>query len=375
MSERRRFLFAGGGTGGHVFPALAIAEAIRVMDEEAAMHFAGSRNKIEARVVPQNGHTFHPIWISGIQRSFSFSTLLVPLKLAVSLVQSWILLRRVRPSAVVGTGGYVSGPVLYVASLCGYPTLIQEQNEYPGITTRLLARRVDEVHIAFERTKELLPRTSHIEMSGNPVRLQSNAITREEARSKFGLPDGGPVVFVFGGSQGSRAINTEIRNMLPKLRDAGVRLLWQTGRPDYAEIKKAAAGSGASVSVYEFIDDMCSAYAASDLVICRAGAASIAELTALGLPSILVPYPYAAANHQFHNAQALVQLGASRMIEDKNIAGLGDMLFPLIDDREMLKRMSLAAREAGRPDAARRIAQAVLRLAERHKQGGSDEHI
>ncbi|MDX9757531.1 MAG: undecaprenyldiphospho-muramoylpentapeptide beta-N-acetylglucosaminyltransferase [Bacteroidota bacterium] len=358
-----RVIFAGGGTGGHLFPGIAIAEALRELHPGCEISFVGSRGRIESRVVPKYGYPFDAVWIAGLQRAFSLRTLLLPLKLLVSLGQSWRILRRRRPHVVVGTGGYVSGPLLYVAARSGRRALIHEQNEYPGITTRKLAPLVDEVHITFPSSARLLPAAKRLVESGNPVRPSLRRRDTGDARVFFGLHPARTTLFVFGGSLGARSINRALRPLVPRLVREEFQLIWQTGTADFTELQSLGALYREQVVVRPFIDEMDLAYSAADLVLCRAGATSLAELTALGIPSLLVPYPHAAADHQYRNAVALAEQGAAQVLRDEELGRLERELFGLLDSRAALARMAEAATAAGRPRAAYDIATAVLRLA------------
>lgn len=366
MSAPLTVVFAGGGTGGHLFPGIAIAEALRVLRPDARISFAGSAAKIEARVVPAHGYAFDPIWISGLRRSFSLATALLPLKLVVSVLQSARLLRRRRPQVVVGTGGYVSGPVLWTAARLGLRTLIHEQNEYPGATTRTLAGLVDEVHITFESSAQHLRTARRVVRSGNPVRPSLRRIDTAEARARFGLDPAQPVVFVFGGSLGAASINRAVRASLDRLAEAGLQVLWQTGAADLTMARSAAASHGGIV-VQPFIDDMAAAYSAASLVVCRAGATSLAELSALAVPALLIPYPHAAADHQRRNARAMEAAGAAAYLDDDALAGsdqraFGDRVLALAGDGDALVAMATRAAQMARPDAARSIAEAIITL-------------
>ncbi|MBE0643459.1 MAG: undecaprenyldiphospho-muramoylpentapeptide beta-N-acetylglucosaminyltransferase [Bacteroidetes bacterium] len=369
MSQALRVIFAGGGTGGHLFPGIAIAEALRELRPDCSISFVGSRNRIEARMVPKYGYPFDAVWIAGLQRRFSLRTALLPLKLVVSLVQSWNILRRRKPHVVVGTGGYVSGPLLYVAARTGRRTLIHEQNEYPGITTRKLAPLADEVHVTFASSERLLGGAKRLVRSGNPVRLSLRRSDTGDARVHFGLHPARTTLFVFGGSLGAHSINRALRPLVPRLVREEYQLIWQTGSADYEELKSLGALYREQVIVRPFIDEMDRAYSAADLVLCRAGATSIAELTALGIPSLLVPFPHAAADHQYKNAVALAQDGASLVLRDEELERLERELFSLLDDGPTLARMAEAASAAGSPHAAFDIAEAVIRLAEQGAGG------
>ncbi len=311
-----KVLFAGGGTGGHLFPAIAIADELRRRFPLCQIVFVGTKEKIEARVVPQKGYTFRTIWISGFHRNLRISNLLFPFKVIVSLIQSWSIIRSVQPDAVVGTGGYVSGPVVYVATLLKIPTLIHEQNSFPGATTRFLESRVRRVCITFEQSKKYLKKKDSVVLSGNPTRASLDHVPRNEAYRYFGFDAEGnqKTLLVFGGSLGAATINTAVIHALDSFVQQGFRIIWQTGQDDYQRVVTAAnKHHSSSLWVQPFIDRMDYAYAASDLIVCRAGATTIAELTRLGKPAILVPYPYAAADHQTENARAMTQAGAAMM--------------------------------------------------------------
>lgn len=363
-----RVLFAGGGTGGHLFPGLAIAGELKALYPGAEILFVGTQRKIEARVVPEQGFAFRTIWISGFHRSLRFSNLLFPVKVIVAMMQAFSILREFRPDVVVGTGGYVSGPMLYAATLKGIPTLIQEQNSYPGETTRFLAKRVSEVHITFEESRAHLPRRDKVFLSGNPTRGALDRADAGEALRYFGFPDdpSKKTLLVFGGSLGAATINRSLERHLDALIGAGLRVIWQTGASDAEAAGKYRLRYGSDrLWVGAFIDRMEYAYAASALVLCRAGATTIAELTRLGKPAVLVPYPHAAANHQVENARSLVEAGAAVMVEDRAIgASLAETVLGLLNGGD-LAAMSATCLALGKPDAARVLARHVAALAER----------
>lgn len=364
-----RILFAGGGTGGHLFPALAIADEIRKRKPDAEITFIGTTDRVEARVVPQRGYAFLSIWISGLRRRWALSNLLFPLKVFIACVQSFFLVKKLEPDVVVGTGGYVCGPPLFIASLLGIPTLIQEQNSLPGVTTRLLAARATQVHLSFEATKQFLKRTDHVFVSGTPTAM-TEPIGREEGLSLFHLKPDRKTLLVFGGSLGASSINRAVAGILSGLRAMNVQTIWQTGELDFERMNRIIQEMHADreeplVRVYKFIDRMAYAYAACDLAVCRAGATTLAELTSLGVPAILVPYPFAAADHQRRNAEMMQREGAALMIHD---ADLGVQLLgtvqELLNDDARRATMAARARALGRPEAAATVAAAVLALAE-----------
>lgn len=368
-----KFVFAGGGTGGHLFPAIAIAEMVRQLDKDADILFVGTRKKLEARIVPARGYRFRTLWISGFHRTLSVDNLLFPLKVIVSMVQAYSILKRFSPDVVIGTGGYVSGPVLRTAAALKIPTLIQEQNSYPGVTTRMLAARVNEVHLTFERSRSYLARQDNVFVSGNPTRDDLGTAGRAEAAGYFGFEpaDRRRTLLVFGGSLGARTINRAVEQNLHALLALGVRLLWQTGDSDHGRAAAlAAAYPSSQVCVRPFVDRMDCAYALADLVICRAGATTIAELTRLGKAAILVPYPHAAADHQVENARTLVEAGAAVMVTDDLIAsGLLSSVRSLLEG-DTIDRMAGLSKKFGRPEAARTIAERVLWLAEQRRRAG-----
>jgi UDP-N-acetylglucosamine--N-acetylmuramyl-(pentapeptide) pyrophosphoryl-undecaprenol N-acetylglucosamine transferase len=361
-----RVLFAGGGTGGHLFPALAIAGEVKTLRPDAEILFVGTKQKIEARVVPAQGFGFRTIWISGFHRSLRISNLLFPVKVIVAMMQAFSILREFRPDVAVGTGGYVSGPMLFASTLRHIPTLIQEQNSYPGETTRFLAKRVNEVHITFEQSRRFLPAGGPVFLSGNPTRGSLGRADGADALRYFGFtPDPAQrTLLVFGGSLGAAAINRAVERSLEELLRNDVRVIWQTGAAD-ADAAAALRGKIGADRLWAgaFIDRMEYAYAASTLVLCRAGATTIAELTRLGKPAILVPYPRAAANHQVENARALVEAGAALMVGDDAIGErLAPMVLGLLNGRD-LPAMSARSLALGKPDAAQVLARHVLRLA------------
>lgn len=367
--DRLSILFAGGGTGGHLFPAIAIADEIRKMNPTASIAFVGTRGKIEARVVPDKGYRFYAIWISGFRRKLTAENILFPLKVVVAMVQSFFLIRKVKPSVVIGTGGYVCGPVLYVASVLGVPTLVQEQNSYPGVTTRLLSSRVDEVHISFERSRRHLKRTDNVKLTGNPTRDMVGRISREEGARYFDLDPARRTVLVFGGSLGASSINAAMMEAGSGLTSSDVQIIWQAGSADHAEVKKQIERRHQQerIKVYAFIEKMEYAYATCDLAVCRAGATTVAELERAGVPSILVPYPFASADHQTENARAMVDGGASVMIRDTELkSNLLTTIKVLLEDGTKLKKMSESAYKLSKPNAAGTIAWAAMTLAKNY---------
>ncbi len=359
LKEKLRILIAAGGTGGHVFPAIAIADEIRKVNPNAEFLFIGTKGKIEARIVPQRGYAFANIWISGFHRSFRMDTLLFLIKGVVSLVQSFFLIRKFQPNVVIGTGGYVCGPVLYIASMLGIPTIIHESNSYPGVTTRLLSTRATRIFTAFNATKQWLKQKDNVELIGTPTRNVLGTISHEHGIRFFNLDPSKKTVLIFGGSLGATSINLAVREMIHELTDAGIQFIWQTGKSDTILVDEMKTKKNTWVGV--FIDKMEYAFAAADIVVCRAGATTLAELTRLGKVAILVPYPYATADHQTFNARSLVDAGAAIMITDRNVKTmLKDEVISLLSDDKKRQRMNEACRKLGKPNAGTEIAYRIL---------------
>ena len=360
-SQPITIVLAGGGTGGHVYPALAIADALKTLKPDLNLVFVGTKDRIEARIVPQHGFRLETIWISGLRRSLHPGNLLVPLKVIVAIVQSFFLMMRLRPAAVIGTGGYVCGPVLFASTTLGIPTVIHESNSYPGITTRFLARRAQRVFLAFQDAAIWLKRTKNTEVVGTPIRSTIGSASRNQALQFFGLTEGKPVLLVLGGSQGAAAINEAVLGFADDVQTAGIQMIWQTGDHHFNEIR-GRLGNRMIGWVGPFIQSMEMAYAAADLVVSRAGATTIAELTLTGLPSVLVPYPYAADDHQTRNAQTLVNAGAAELIREQNLGELKTSVLTLLRNQDQRQAMGRAAKNLAHPNAAAIIARKVLDL-------------
>jgi UDP-N-acetylglucosamine--N-acetylmuramyl-(pentapeptide) pyrophosphoryl-undecaprenol N-acetylglucosamine transferase len=360
--EAANILLAGGGTGGHLFPALAIADEIRRLQPHARFLFLGTKGKIEERVVPQRGYDIRTIWISGFHRRLTLDNLLFPLKVVVSLVQSLFVIRQFKPDVVVGTGGYVCGPILFAASLLGIPTVIHESNSYPGVTTRLLAKRVSKIFIAFDAARRWLQRTDHVVLVGTPTRDSLGTITKADGRAFFQLSPNKRTLLVSGGSLGAASINDAVLAALADLQAADIQLIWQTGQGDFGRVQKAA-GDMKSGWIGPFIDKMEYAFGAADLVVCRSGATTLAELTRVGKPAILIPYPFAAGDHQTHNAKSLADAGAAILIADKDAKqNMKQKVLSLMSDPQLLDRMSAASAQLGRPKAGEEIAAAIMEM-------------
>jgi UDP-N-acetylglucosamine--N-acetylmuramyl-(pentapeptide) pyrophosphoryl-undecaprenol N-acetylglucosamine transferase len=362
MSRPPRILIAGGGTGGHVYPAIAIADAIRARVPEAQIAFAGTQDRLEARAVPDAGYALHPITVSGFQRRLSRRTLQFPVDLARGLMQSWKLVGTLDPDVAVGTGGYVAGPVLFMAWARGCPLLIQEQNAYAGVTNRLLSRLAARIHLAFPEAQSWVP-AHKATVTGNPIRPTLQAADPAGAREALGVPPEATVLLVMGGSLGSAALNDALeRHHAALLDDPAVHLLWQTGTRYYNALQKRLP-EHPRLRLMEYIDRMDHAYAAADAALCRAGALTCSELLATGTPAVLVPSPNVVADHQTKNARSMERAGAAEVLPEAELnARLLDAVRGLLANDARRRRMTDAAREHARPNAAAEIADDVLRL-------------
>ena len=366
MASSVRIIISGGGTGGHIFPAIAIADAIKAKAPEADILFVGAKGRMEMERVPKAGYPIKGLWISGFQRSLSAQNLLFPLKLASSLFSAWRILRSFRPQVAVGVGGFASGPLLDVATRMGIPALIQEQNSYAGVTNRLLAKRAQKICVAYSGMERYFSQEKLV-LTGNPVRTDvfSRQISKAEAASFFGLDPEKPVVLLFGGSLGALALNeatAEAGEWLNARPD--VQVIWQTGKAHFDRFKDTETGRLPQVRVLPFLERMDMAYAASDLAICRAGALTISELCLVGKPAILVPSPFVAEDHQTKNARALADQGAAVLVKNADAkAKLWPEALRLIDEPETRSKLAERIKSLGKPDAATHIAEEVFKLA------------
>lgn len=361
-----KVLISGGGTGGHIFPAIAIANTLREHQPDADILFVGAEGKMEMDKVPAAGYRIIGLPISGLQRKLSLANLAFPLKLMLSLMKARTIIRTFRPDVVVGVGGFASGPVLRMATWMKVPSLIQEQNSFAGITNRWVANAVNRVCVAYDGMEKFFP-ADRIIKTGNPVRKQVVDIhgKRQQALLKFGFTENRPVLLVIGGSLGARSINQALSAGIDKLLEAGVQVLWQTGKlfnHEAAALK--AAHPGASLVITDFIHEMDLAYAAADVVVSRAGAIAVSELCLVGKPVILVPFPFAAEDHQTKNAMALVNTAAAIHIADREA---GEKLVPevlhLIHDQTLREKLSRNILAHALPNAAEDIAKQVIALA------------
>ena len=365
-----RIVFAAGGTGGHVNPALAAAAAVREKEPDCAVLFIGTPNKIEADVVPKAGFDFTGIDVEGFSRGKSIKSILknvlVFIKAFLATGKAKKILREFKPDVVVGFGGYVSGPVLKAANKLGVRTCIHEQNAYPGVTNKMLAGKADCVMLTSPDAAKYLKCKNEPVVTGLPVRAAILRADRETAR-KTVSPDGKPVVFSFGGSLGAKSLNEVMNEIIPDYAGKGVRFVHAYGKtggwmPDALRERGVAVGDDGDVRVSEYIYDMDTFLAAADVVVCRAGASTLAELKAVGRASILIPYPYAAENHQYHNARELSDRGAAVLIEEKDLTpeALKKALDAILADDAKRASMEKAARSLSIDDAETRIADIII---------------
>ena len=372
MADELRIMIAAGGTGGHVFPAIAIADAIRSAHPSTRFLFVGTRDRMEWETVPAAGYDIAPIWISGLHRRLTLKNLLFPLKLIISLLQSRALIRRFRPHVMISCGGFVAGPAGWMASRLDVPLFLQEQNSFPGVTNRRLAAKARLIFTAFEEAARWFPNQKII-LAGNPVR--ETMITRlrdpdfpAKAREHFKLDKKRPVLLVMGGSGGAKSINDAMLKHLKELHHSdGFQIIWQCGDVYIDQIRERLNASGTPISdfpglrLHGFMDDITEAWAAADVIVARAGAITCSELLAAGKAGILVPSPWVAGDHQTHNAKSLADNGAALLLKDGELdAQLPEAIRELINDPSRREKMQDQARKMAKTDAAMVIAGHIL---------------
>jgi len=363
LTLKRRFIISGGGSGGHVFPAIAIANALRKRIPESEILFVGARDKLEMTKVPKAGYDIEGLWISGLQRSLTWKNVMFPLKLISSLGKSRSIIRRFKPDVAIGVGGYASGPLLRMAAAARIPTLIQEQNSYAGLTNKWLAKKVDRICVAYPGMQRFFPEEKII-LTGNPVRSDLANADREQALNHFSLELRKKTILVTGGSLGARTLNEALQGASQTLKDdENIQVIWQTGSRYQAEFAKGETAQLSNVRTMAFVDRMDLAYACADLVVCRAGAMTISELAVLGKAAILIPSPNVAEDHQTSNARILVEKNAAKMVTDKEATQqLIPTILKLIHDEEKLKKLKLNIAGFGHADATERIVDEVLNV-------------
>lgn len=369
LSKSIKIVVSGGGTGGHIFPALAIADAVRSRIPKAVILFVGAKGRMEMERVPKAGYPIEGLWISGFQRKLSIENLNFPFKLIHSLLKARKILKRFKPDLVIGVGGYASGPTLRSAVQLGIPTLIQEQNSFPGVTNKIIGKKADCICVAYNAMDQWFPKEK-IVLTGNPLRL--NAVQtegkKEEACKFFNLDSQKPIVLIVGGSQGALGINKGLSAQLDKLKNSDIQMLWQTGKTYHEIATKQIQELGLKnrLKAIPFIDRMDLAYAMADLVVSRAGAMAISEMAVVGKAVIFVPLPTAAEDHQTKNAMRLVDAEAAVLV--KNIEA-SEKLIPemlqLIENKEQRERMANYIKKFALPDAAEKIVDEIVKLLEK----------
>lgn len=369
MKKYLKVIISGGGTGGHIFPAISIANALREINPDVEILFVGALGRMEMEKVPAAGYQIEGLPVAGFKRKLSLSNIAVIFKLLKSIVKARKIVKSFNPDIAVGVGGYASGPVLKVAQRKGIPTLIQEQNSFAGVTNRLLAKKADTICVAYEGMEKYFPKEKII-LTGNPVRqgLEDVENLKEEAYEFFNIPSGNKVILVVGGSLGARTINESVLHHIDKIAERNdVTLLWQTGKLYFDEVKTRMSNTKCqNLRVFDFIHRMDLAYSVANIVISRAGAGTISELCLVGKACILVPSPNVAEDHQTKNAMALVKHDAAIMITDKDsVSTLVNQTLLLLDNGEKIKSMEKNIKKLALPNSAQIIASKVIELVER----------
>lgn len=372
MKKNLRIIISGGGTGGHIFPAVSIANAIKELQPETDILFVGAEGRMEMHRVPAAGYQIKGLPVAGFDRKNLLKNIPVLIKLFKSQLLARKIVKDFRPHAAVGVGGYASGPTLKVAGSMGIPTLLQEQNSYAGVTNKLLAKQAKKICVAYEGMERFFEKDKII-LTGNPVRqgLLNSTQSREEAIYSFGLDPSKRTILILGGSLGARTINQCLMSNLDKVKDSGVQFIWQTGKIYIEEAREAVAQAGNLPMLYvtDFISDMATAYSAADLVISRAGAGSISEFCLLQKPVILVPSPNVAEDHQTKNALALVDKNAAIYVKDADAKEkLIDKAIESVNQPQLLKNLSKNIAELAFKDSANVIAKEVIKLAEKYQE-------
>lgn len=364
MNKALKILISGGGTGGHVFPAIAIAHFLKEMNQDNEIEFVGARDRMEMQKVPEAGYKIHGLWISGIQRGQIFKNLLLPFKIIYSLYKAYQILSIFKPDVVVGVGGYASAPTLYMAHKKGIPTLIQEQNSFAGVTNRIMAQKADRFCVAYDKMDRFFP-ADKIVKTGNPVRLDiiNKSIAKEEAMEFFGLSPDKKTILVIGGSLGAKTINDSFKLNIEQIDFEKYQLIWQTGSYYYKDLQEQIKPRTGLV-LLDFLKRMDMAYAAADVIVSRAGAIAISELSLVQKPCILVPSPNVAEDHQTKNAKALVDKEAAIMVKDANARDiLVEFTISLLENEALQDKLSKNIKLFARPHSTRDIVHEIIALA------------
>jgi len=355
--RKNRFIISGGGTGGHIYPALSIANKINESFNNAEIKFVGAIGRMEMNIVPKYGYNIHGLWISGLQRSFSLKNIVLPLKLIISLIQSIFILIKYKPKFVIGTGGFASFPIVFISSILRIPTLIQEQNSFPGISNRLLSNHANYISVAYDKMEKYFP-SNKLFLTGNPVRESiSNLNNLIDLKKKLKIDENKIVISILGGSLGSDKINRTIEENIDFIISQNIFIIWQCGKNYFEDYKKYNSDS---VFVTDFIDDIDSVYYSSDLIIARSGALTLSELAIVSKPAILIPSPNVAENHQLENARAIEEKHACICIEEKDL----DLIFRnkldlVIRDKKLQEELSNNISKIALPNASNDIVELI----------------
>lgn len=359
-----KFILSGGGTGGHIYPAIAIANELKLQFPDAEFLFVGAKDKMEMQKVPQAGYEIKGLWIAGLQRKLTLQNLMFPLKLASSLLESKKIIKKFKPNVVIGTGGFASGPLLQAAGSAGIPTVVQEQNSYPGITNKLLSKKANAICVAYQNLERFFPKEK-IVLTGNPVRQDLIDIEskREEAIIFYNLDPNKKTLLILGGSLGARRINQLIEKELQNFLSQDVQVIWQCGKLYFEDYKKY---NQPNVKVVDFIERMDFVYAVSDVIISRAGASSVSELCIVGKPVIFIPSPNVAEDHQTKNAQAIVDAKGAILLKESELNEQFSIVFEaLLKDSGKQKQLSDNIKKLARPKATQDIVAQIVKLINR----------
>lgn len=357
-----KFIISGGGTGGHIYPAIAIANELKNRFPDAEFLFVGANDKMEMQKVPQAGYAIEGLWIAGIQRKITLQNAMFPMKLVSSLLKSRSIIKKFKPNAVIGTGGFASGPLLQMANSMNIPTVIQEQNSYPGITNKILSKKANTICVAYENLERFFPKEK-IVFTGNPVRQDILDIDskRSEALSYFNLDDNKKTLLVIGGSLGARRINQLMAKEIDFLLANNLQIIWQCGNLYMSEYKQFSELE--NVQVVSFIDRMDLIYAAADFVISRAGASSVSELCLVGKPTLFIPSPNVAEDHQTKNAKAITDKNGALLLKESELDSNFESVFnKLIRDENLQKNLSENMRQLAKPNATKDIVEEIIKL-------------
>ena len=359
--EKLKFILSGGGTGGHIYPAVAIANELKSRFPNAEFLFVGAKDKMEMQKVPQAGYKIEGLWIAGLQRKITLQNAMFPFKLIDSLWKSRTIIKKFKPNVVIGTGGFASGPLLQMANMLNIPTVIQEQNSYPGITNKLLSKKANKICVAYENLEQFFPKEKMI-LTGNPVRQDLIDIENKKAEAihYFNLDPNKKTLLVLGGSLGARRVNQLIEKELDNLKALNVQVIWQCGKLYFDDYKKHNSDN---VQVLAFIDRMDLVYAAADIVISRAGASSVSELCIVGKPVIFIPSPNVAEDHQTKNAKSIVDKKGALMLKESELDSNFILVFEaLLKDLGKQEQLSKNIKQLALPNATKQIVDEIVKL-------------